>query len=217
MNKAKIISIISVLFAITVVVVLAIWWLTLPEEQRLPEEESEEFIPPEPEPEPENGEEEHIPPIEIENDTDFEKVISQLNTSQKLVSYLNQDFTFEPKEGTRALTPQEFFQRRRGGEQDFAVFAGYTLYQQDFNTFILAYQYLDNQNTEITRFVTTVRDIDVPKYIRYDQQGAHINAYGWNFVALCQKEAERLNIEVLRYCILSPLDTNLDCREWTER
>ncbi len=176
--------------------------LTAPEEQ-------------EPKEEPENGEEEHIPPIE--NDTDFEEVISQLNTLQKLVSYLNQDFTFEPKEGTLALTPQEFFQRRRGGEQDFAVFAGYTLYQHDFNTFILAYQYLDNQNTETTRFVTTVRDIDVPKYVRYDQQGAHIDAYGWNFVALCQKEAERLNVEVLRYCILSPLDTNLACREWTER
>ncbi len=146
----------------------------------------------------------------------LEEIISQLNTSQALIEFLNNNFSFKPKRGYQALTPQEFLKERRGGEQDFAKMAAYVLYQNNFISFILVYQYLDENGEESAGFITTFRDRDLPKYIYFDRQGAHLEHHGWSFGELCQIEERRLGVNIIKYAVLSPLAIELKPDKWVK-
>ena len=59
----------------------------------------------------------------------FEEAIKQLDTSQKIIDYLNENFKIEDREQTEFLLPQEFFEKKKGTSWDFAVFTSYVLWK----------------------------------------------------------------------------------------
>ncbi len=145
----------------------------------------------------------------------FEATLAKLNTSHKLVATLNKYFSFTDQPGQVAVPPNEFFQERTGSQADFSAFSAHVLYQHDFIVFTLAYRYLD-QGQEKTNFVTAVRDSDLPKYIYYDEAGAHLIRYGWSFFDLGQTEGRRLGVEVTSYGTVSPQATELVPDKWVK-
>jgi len=149
------------------------------------------------------------PKEEIVYSDDFEELISQLNTSARLIDFLNDNFTYSPRVGSNALNPEEFFEEKKGGPQDFASFASYVLHKNGFISFSFVYESKDN-----TYYAVSLRDTDLPKYIYFDNEGAHIVSHGWSFRDLCQKEEERLGIKIERYGTVSPTSTNLEPQEW---
>jgi hypothetical protein len=147
----------------------------------------------------------------------FEEIIKELNTSQKLINYINKNFKYEPREGNVALSPKKVFEEKKGGSQDLAVFTAYTLYQNGFISFMIRYRYVSNGLKSLKdNYVVEFRDIDLPKYIYFDKNGAHMLHHGWSFEDLCKKEEERLGIKIIKYGILSPLVQDLTPKEWIE-
>ena len=143
----------------------------------------------------------------------FRKKVEELNTVQKIIDYLNNNFRFISREGNIAYSPKDFFERKEGGEQDFAVFASYVLHEHNFISFTFTYEY-ENDNQKKIKHVTSVRDTDLPKYIYFDNGKVETISHGWSFRDLCRKEEERLGIRVLRYGTVSPLSVELNPHEW---
>lgn len=145
----------------------------------------------------------------------FEATLAKLNTSHKLVATLNKHFSFINQPDQAALLPNEFFQKRTGNQADFSAFSAHVLYEHDFIVFTLAYRYLD-QGQEKTNFVTALRDSDLPKYIYYDETGAHLIRYGWSFFDLGRTEGRRLGVEITSYGTVSPQATELVPDKWVK-
>ena len=143
----------------------------------------------------------------------FKKKVEELNTVQKIVDYLNNNFKLVAREGNIAYSPKDFLEKKEGGEQDFAVFTSYVLNEHNFVSFTFAYEY-ENDNQRGIKYVTSVRDTNLPKYIYFDESGAHAVHYGWSFRDLCRKEEERLGIKILRYGTVSPTSVDLNPQEW---
>jgi len=143
----------------------------------------------------------------------FKKKVEELNTVQKIVDYLNNNFKLVAREGDIAYSPKDFFEKKEGGEQDFAVFTSYVLNEHNFVSFTFAYEY-ENDNQRGIKYVTSVRDTNLPKYIYFDESGVYAVHYGWSFRDLCRKEEERLGIKILRYGTVSPTSVDLNPQEW---
>ena len=143
----------------------------------------------------------------------FKKKVEELNTVQKIVDYLNNNFKLVAREGDIASSPKDFFEKKEGGEQDFAVFTSYVLNEHNFVSFTFAYEY-ENDNQRGIKYVTSVRDTNLPKYIYFDESGVYAVHYGWSFRDLCRKEEERLGIKILRYGTVSPTSVDLNPEEW---
>ena len=143
----------------------------------------------------------------------FKKKVEELNTVQKIVDYLNNNFKLVAREGNIAYSPKDFFEKKEGGEQDFAVFTSYVLNEHNFIPFTFAYEY-ENDNQREIKYVTSVRDTNLPKYIYFDESGVYAVHYGWSFRDLCRKEEERLGIKILRYGTVSPTSVDLNPQEW---
>jgi hypothetical protein len=143
----------------------------------------------------------------------FDETIAQFDTSEKLVAFLNEHFEFTDRQGNVALTPEEFFEAQEGGEQDFAVFTTYVLDQNDFMAFSFVYQHNEGKGFVV---VFRERETDVPKYIYFNEQGAHSDEYGSSFRELCETEEERINVKIVKYSVFLPSTTEFVSEEWTE-
>ena len=140
---------------------------------------------------------------------EFEEMIIGLKTPNNIIKFVNDNFEYNYRKGSDAITPEELFESKRGGPQDFTAFVSYALHQNNYITFAFAYE--DKNNTY---YAVPFRDDDLPKYIYFDNAGAHMIHHGWSFRDLCKKEEERLNIKILRYGTVSPISIELIPNEW---
>jgi len=129
----------------------------------------------------------------IVSDAGLEEVIAQLDTSEKLIDYLNKNF-------------------REKGAKDISIFASRVLDQHGYETVIMSYGYSGGSHT-----ATIFRDADLPKYITVTDNGIKIFAHGWSFEDFFQAEEKRLNIEITEYAIFSPNTEDLVVDEWIKR
>jgi len=215
MEKNKILPIISILFALTIIVILAVWLITTqqkPEPEYI-EEQEEEFIPAK----PIDEEVEESFPIEAENDIAFQEIIAQLNTSQKLVNYLNKNFSFEEEESDQSLTPEKFFKIKKGKRNDIATFSSFVLFQNGYFATIFRYKFIDRENKEGIRTITLFREKDVTKYI--DLEGSKLGIYlgGSSPVELLELEEKRYNVKIIEYAAFTYGSTDLSEADWLPR
>ena len=126
------------------------------------------------------------------------ETVKILNTSQILSAFLNEYFAIEERPGLVAYTPREFFEKRKGADHDFAVFAAYILRQNRFEVGLIRFNYRVNDQ-EGTHTVTVFRDVDLPKYLTVTDQGVEIFHHGWSFAELIKAEEQRLNVKVYEY------------------
>jgi hypothetical protein len=145
--------------------------------------------------------------------TEFGEVIAQLNSSQKLIDYLNENFIFEIKEEEDISSPQEFFKIQKGNSRDFAIFTSYVLWKHKYEAGIICYKIEDFTNT-----VVVFRDEDLPKTIIFTPIGTDIYHHGWSFEEMFQKEEERLGAKINEYTISYWTDEGeLWPEEWEKR
>jgi len=102
-----------------------------------------------------------MPSIETEN-MDFKEVVASLDTPEKLVEYMRNNFNHyvtvygEPLDDYNPYLPEDFFQVRIGNCEDFSAFASYVLDHHDYNVFLLYYIALSNENNKIYGHTVTV-------------------------------------------------------------
>lgn len=126
------------------------------------------------------------------------EAVKILNTSQILKAFLNEYFTIEERPGLVAHTPEEFFEKRKGADYDFAVFAAYILSKNRFEAGLIRFNYRVNGEEE-THTVTVFRDVDLPKYLTVTDKGVEIFHHGWSFADLIKAEEKRLNVNTYEY------------------
>lgn len=215
-NKVVVIILILIAFLLAFFVIYRLTSEPTPVPE--PEEEGEKITKEEtedPEPaEPEKIETEDLEGVTVISPNGFQETIEKLDTSKKLAVFLREHFKFTPKEGSFAQNPEDFFSSREGREQDFAAFAAYTLYQNNFTSFIFVYEYDEGAKRS---FVVSFRDTDLPRYIYFDKDGAHLVHHGWSFEDICRAEEKRRGIEITGYGVVSPLSTELNPKDWRKR
>jgi hypothetical protein len=131
----------------------------------------------------------------IIDDREFEEIIAQLDTSEKLIDYLNKNFKIEEREKDSPLIPKDFFEAKKGTTWDFAVFTTYILWKNDYDGAIIRYKYDKDKISAVVVF----RDKDVPKTIIFTKQGISMYPHGWSFEEMFQKEKKRMNMNITDY------------------
>ena len=126
----------------------------------------------------------------------FEEAIRQLDTPQKLIDYLNENFKIEDRKQVPFLPPEEFFERKKGTSWDFAIFTSYVLWKNNYDASIVRYKYDSKINA-----VVVFRDKDVPKTIIFTEKGTSIYPHGWSFEEMFQKEEQRLGTKITEYAV----------------
>jgi hypothetical protein len=154
--------------------------------------------------------------LDTEINEEFKQAVIQLDASEKLIGFLNQTFIFETKNENIALTPQEFFEKKKGGEIDFAVFIAHILDYHHYEVSVVRYEFIFNDQKSVNTIVV-FRDKDLPKYIFFSQGKIFIAHHGWSFNELFQSEEKRLNIKINRFALFYPNVFDLTLKELEKR
>lgn len=151
-----------------------------------------------------------------------QEVVEKLNTPQKLVSFLNKNFTIQEREGYKAYDPDEFLLQKKGSSHDLAVFCAHILSKNEYEAGVIRFNYkLSEDGEEESRSVTVFRDADLPKYITATKEGIKMFHHGWSFEDLCLAEEKRLNIQIFEYVFfpagIFDLTDPLEGYQWRKR
>ena len=162
---------------------------------------------------------EEILPTEIPSPKNFNEVLSQLNTTQKLIAFLNQNFELIDEESDRSLKPEEFFKAKKGNRVDIATFASFVLFQNGHFSTIVRYQYLDQNNKEKIRTLTLVREKDSPSPVFIDLEGSKLKIYpgGNSPIELLELEEKRHNVKIIKYAAFNYGTTDFTKGDWLPR
>lgn len=158
-----------------------------------------------------NTKEETEKPLPTEQLT-FQKIVEKLDSSQKIVDYLNKYYKFEPRESNEAYSPKQFFKKKKGGVQDYAVFAARVLDTHGYETLLVPYKYGEDSFGAIIVF-RTKKETD---YLSFSEGKAKIHEAGTSFEQTLKSEEERLGTKIKSYKILTP-GPDLTREEWVSR
>lgn len=129
----------------------------------------------------------------------FEEAKQILNTSSKLLSFLNNNLFIEKKlDNYISKTPEQTFNDKKGNTVDLAVFSSYILKENNIHGGVISYEYINKDGENERNFVTVFREGDTPYYIIFDDK-VKILKHGWSFKDLIKKEEERSSISVDRF------------------
>ena len=127
-------------------------------------------------------------PVEPAPVSDFQKTVDSLDSSEKLLAYLKENFAITADEKDQASKPEDFFSNKKGGPQDVSVFIAYVLRAHSYEAGVIRYNWTKD-NRHGTHTVAIFRDKDLPKYITTGDGGLQMTAHGWSFEDLLKKEA----------------------------
>lgn len=129
---------------------------------------------------------------------DLPTVLTQLSDSQKLVKFLNTNFTINDNPSLLAISPENTYQNKDGSALDLAVLSAFILEKNKYQAGFIKYQYQKDGELK-DNVVLVFRDDDLPKYLTFDSLGVKMYHHGWSFRDLIKAEEARLGIAIERY------------------
>lgn len=147
---------------------------------------------------------------------EFMDIVSQLNSSQKLLNYLKENFILEEKDVFFSLSPREIFERKKGNSFELAIFTSYVLWYHGHEVSIIKYK--TDKGRENT--VIVFRDRDLPKTIIFNQSEPLFYPHGWSFEEMFKKEEEKLREEIKEHSLFYWSDSGKllpEKEEWIKR
>ena len=136
--------------------------------------------------------------------------------SEELVQFLNDNFEVIEKQGDIADSPEEFLNKKKGGEIDFAVYLASQLKTEGLQVVVMRYLYERDQRQGINT-VVVFADRDAPKYIYLEQGKIKMTAHGKSFEDLYQLEEARLGVTITGVAVFEPNILNLKVEQWEKR
>ncbi len=124
----------------------------------------------------------------------FTEAISRLDKPEHLLAYLNYHFRRITRDADVSYSPEEFFNKQQGAEEDFAVFLAYIIRRQNNEAIVFRYKTDDNQIHSLTVFRK-----DKPQYIGFDNNRLKLFEAGNSFDDLIKLEEERLNVRIIKF------------------
>jgi len=151
------------------------------------------------------------------NPQDLKEALFQLNTSQKVVAFLNENFELIDREADRSLEPAEFFSSKKGNRADIATFISFVLSQNENFSTIIRYQYLTQDQSEKIKTLTLVREKDATLFI--DLEGSKLKIYpaGNSIIDLLEFEEKRNNVKIIKYSAFNYGTTDFTKGDWLNK
>lgn len=130
---------------------------------------------------------------------DFTQAISQLNTPQKLIDYLNQNFVLENKESDFSQNPEEFLKTKKGNRADIATFCSFVLFQNGYFSTIFRYKFLDEKGDPKIRTLTLFTEADKAKIIDLENSKLKILPAGNALPEFLEDLEKTHNVKITEY------------------
>jgi hypothetical protein len=169
-----------------------------------------------------------IEPIEVNTNLDtkeigesYAEVLDEINSPSKLVTFLNQSFTFNSNsQGLLAKSPEDFLKDKEGSNYDYAHFSARVLDDLGLVVGVIKYDFVKDEEDKSSVLVVFRQD-DQPAYISFSESEVLLfNYYGSSFRDLLRVEEIRLDMKVSRYAYF-PSDVDdfskpVDSFEWID-
>lgn len=135
--------------------------------------------------------------LDLENVLSFTEVVNKLDTPEKLLAYMKENFKYKYHEGHISYSPEEFFYIKEGGCKELATFGSYVLEQHGYEVKIM----LLKLSGELVgqHAVTLFRDKDDKlKYITNNMKYIEIIEVE-SVEDVLVRETERLGCDITKY------------------
>ena len=135
--------------------------------------------------------------LDLDNILSFAEVVNQLNTPEKLLEYMRDNFTEAWHEGHISYSPEVFFNIKEGGCKELATFGSYVLDQHEYEVKIMlvklsgelkgqhALTYFRDKDDTLKYITNNIYNIEIIK-VESDEE-----------ILAC--ETERLGCEITEY------------------
>lgn len=135
--------------------------------------------------------------LDVENILSFTEVVNQLDTPEKLLEYMKDNFTEAWHEGHISYSPEVFFNIKEGGCKELATFGSYVLEQHGYEVKIMLVELSGELKGQ--HALTYFRDKDdTLKYITNNMCNIEIiKVESVEEILAC--ETERLGCEITKY------------------
>jgi len=135
--------------------------------------------------------------LDVENILSFAEVVNQLDTPEKLLDYMKDNFTEAWHEGHISYSPEEFFNIKEGDCKDLATFGSYVLEQHGYEVQIMCVKLSGELKGQ--HALTYFRDKDDKlKYITNNMCNIEIIEVE-SVKEILARETERLGCEITKY------------------
>jgi hypothetical protein len=127
----------------------------------------------------------------------FVTIVSELDTPEKLLAYINENFQWKSYEGHISYLPEEFFYIKKGDCKNLATFGSYVLGQHGYDVKIMCLKLSGKLKGQ--HAVTVFRDKDGKlKYITNNMKNLElIEVKSLNDILV--RESERLGCKITKY------------------
>jgi hypothetical protein len=135
--------------------------------------------------------------LDVENISNFTEAVNKLDTPEKLVNYMRENFKSKFREGHISYLPVEFFHIKEGDCKDLATFGSYVLNQHGYDVKIMCLKL--SGELEGQHAVTVFRDKSGKlKYITNNAKDIElIEVKSLDDILI--RESKRLGCEITRY------------------
>ena len=135
--------------------------------------------------------------LDVEYSLTFSEVVNQLDTPEKLLEYMKDNFTEAWHEGHISYSPEVFFNIKEGDCKDLATFGSYVLYQHGYEVKIMcvklsgeligqhALTYFRDKDDKLKYITNNMRNIEIIEVESVEE------------ILAC--ETERLGCEITEY------------------
>jgi len=145
--------------------------------------------------------------------------ISKFNSAEDFILYVNENFEITEREEEIVYSPQELFEKKKGGKNDIAFFISKFLNEGNSFSAILRYFYF-KENQKKIETVIIYRDYNKynPDYLYFENDVIIMKEVEEVYESIFLTEEGRLGIEIKGFQVFFP--NNLDLtpkKEWKSR
>ena len=143
--------------------------------------------------------------LDVGTISNFSEVVNKLDTPEKLLAYMKENFKFKSHDGHISYPPEEFFRKKEGDCKDLATFGSYVLKQHGYDVKIMCLKFsgeLKGQHA-ITLFYDKDRKL---KYITNNAKNLELIEVE-SLDEILAQENKRLDCKITKYGFVSAGNT----------
>ena len=127
--------------------------------------------------------------------------ISQINSSQEIIDFINSNISIKPQIDILTKQPSEVLDTMEGNKSDVASLINELLNRQGLYSSTILYAYINN-GEEYIDLIIPFRDVDEPRYIYFEDNGINMMHHGWSYDEMFKAEEARASLSIESYCIM---------------
>ena len=127
--------------------------------------------------------------------------ISQINSSQEIIDFINSNISIKPQIDILTKQPSEVLSTMEGNKSDVASLINELLNRKGLYSSTILYTYTNN-GEEYIDLIIPFRDVDEPRYIYFEGNSINMMHHGWSYDEMFKAEEARASLSIESYCIM---------------